>query len=265
MRHWPHASQAIQGEIVVTFEGTTEYGNPFMARQSYLPPEIHWGHQFAKIVLSNALDSYYSVDLGRCVCVCSCCCVCIALCPQHIAMQCSKPLTPTTSCTKQLSRCGATKRAAHAASQSTITTCSRATGRFCCRLCCCCCCLLLLFSSLLLLCWIPHTYTCMLGMPAHDCHGARSCALLTLVFPSCICMHVDTITVCTCTYFDRPMAQISTVPYPLLGENTFVVSDTACVCTVDGVLTLMWRVGDTYANQMVEAHARAYLLRCVDC
>lgn len=58
-------------------------------------------------------------------------------------------------------------------------------------------------------------------------------------------------------------AQLSTVPYPLLGENTFVVSDTACVCSVDGVLTLMWRVGDTYANQMVEAHARAYVLRCV--
>lgn len=52
---------------MVTFEGTTEYGNPFMARQSYLPPEIHWGHQFAKIVVSSPQDSHYSVDLGRCV------------------------------------------------------------------------------------------------------------------------------------------------------------------------------------------------------
>lgn len=67
------------------------------------------------------------------------------------------------------------------------------------------------------------------------------------------------------THRSHASRQISTVPYPLLGENTFVVSDTACVCTVDGVLTLMWRVGDTYANQMVEAHARAYVLRCVDC
>lgn len=57
--------------------------------------------------------------------------------------------------------------------------------------------------------------------------------------------------------------QISTVPYPLLGENTLVVSGVACVCMVDGALTIMWRVGDTYANQMVEVHARAYVLRYV--
>ncbi len=60
----PHP-QALQAEIVVTFEGTTEYGNPFMARQSYLPSEIHWGHQFAKIVHSTPNDSFYTVDIGR--------------------------------------------------------------------------------------------------------------------------------------------------------------------------------------------------------
>ena len=27
-----------------------EMGNPFMARQSYLPTEIKWGHQFVPII-----------------------------------------------------------------------------------------------------------------------------------------------------------------------------------------------------------------------
>lgn len=27
-----------------------EMGNPFMARQSYLPTEIHWGHKFSSII-----------------------------------------------------------------------------------------------------------------------------------------------------------------------------------------------------------------------
>lgn len=50
--HWERAFAlklvAVQAnaEIIVTFEGTTEFGNPFMARQSYLPTEIHWGHKF---------------------------------------------------------------------------------------------------------------------------------------------------------------------------------------------------------------------------
>ena len=26
----------------MTFEATTEFGNPFLSRQSYLPNEIHW-------------------------------------------------------------------------------------------------------------------------------------------------------------------------------------------------------------------------------
>eukprot|EP00884_Botryococcus_braunii_P021107 jgi/Botrbrau1/7680/Bobra.0159s0122.1 len=39
-----------RAEIVVTFEGTTEFGNPFMARQSYTALEIHWGSKFKQCV-----------------------------------------------------------------------------------------------------------------------------------------------------------------------------------------------------------------------
>lgn len=37
-------------EIVVTFHGTTEFGNPFAARRSYLPHDILWGHQFKRMI-----------------------------------------------------------------------------------------------------------------------------------------------------------------------------------------------------------------------
>lgn len=43
-------SLQVNAEIVVTFEGTTEFGNPFMARQSYLMDEVMWGHQFSQII-----------------------------------------------------------------------------------------------------------------------------------------------------------------------------------------------------------------------
>ena len=43
---WKLVLWQVNAEIIVTFEGTTEFGNPFMARQSYLPTEIHWGHKF---------------------------------------------------------------------------------------------------------------------------------------------------------------------------------------------------------------------------
>lgn len=46
----PPLLQALSAEIVVTFEGTTEFGNPFMARRSYLPGDLHWGYQFAPII-----------------------------------------------------------------------------------------------------------------------------------------------------------------------------------------------------------------------
>lgn len=48
--HTLDSLQALGAEIVVTFEGTTEMGNPFMARRSYIPSEIYWGHQFKNII-----------------------------------------------------------------------------------------------------------------------------------------------------------------------------------------------------------------------
>jgi len=53
-----------------------------------------------------------------------------------------------------------------------------------------------------------------------------------------------------------------TVPYPLLGDNTLVLSDGATLArTRDGGTALMFRVGDTYPNQHVEACVKAYLYR----
>ena len=34
----------------MTFHGTTEFGNPFAARRSYLPHDILWGHQFKRMI-----------------------------------------------------------------------------------------------------------------------------------------------------------------------------------------------------------------------
>ena len=53
-----------------------------------------------------------------------------------------------------------------------------------------------------------------------------------------------------------------TVPYPLLGENTLVLSDVLCVApNEDGFLCLYCRVGDTYPNQMLEISAKMFLYR----
>jgi hypothetical protein len=55
---------------------------------------------------------------------------------------------------------------------------------------------------------------------------------------------------------------LRTVPYPLLGENTLVISD-SCVLAPDdnGHLALLFRVGDTYPNQHLEVVVRAYVYR----
>jgi len=59
----------VNAEIVVTFEGTTEFGNPFMARQSYLMDEIMWGHQFNQIIYHpEPEDTRYRIDFSRYVC-----------------------------------------------------------------------------------------------------------------------------------------------------------------------------------------------------
>lgn len=56
----------VNAEIIVTFEGTTEMGNPFMARQSYLPTEIHWGHTFVPIIdLPPPGQRHYIVDISK--------------------------------------------------------------------------------------------------------------------------------------------------------------------------------------------------------
>ena len=56
----------VNAELIVTFEGTTEFGNPFMARQSYLPTEIHWGHKFVPILHKPPPGgTRYNVDISK--------------------------------------------------------------------------------------------------------------------------------------------------------------------------------------------------------
>lgn len=50
--HTHESLEALNAEIIVTFEGTTEFGNPFMTRQSYLAEQV-----------------------GVWVCICACVCV----------------------------------------------------------------------------------------------------------------------------------------------------------------------------------------------
>jgi hypothetical protein len=80
--------QALNAEIVFTFEGTNEGGDQFMARQSYLPGtgrcvakhlwsymvlmypwrtgEIHWGFVFVPIILKARPGSTrHVIDLSR--------------------------------------------------------------------------------------------------------------------------------------------------------------------------------------------------------
>ncbi len=43
-----------------------QFGNPFMARRSYLPTEVHWGHRFAEIIMKPAgEESKYIIDLNK--------------------------------------------------------------------------------------------------------------------------------------------------------------------------------------------------------
>ncbi|KAL4858599.1 G protein-activated inward rectifier potassium channel 4 [Chlorella vulgaris] len=59
---------AMNAEVVVTFEATTEMGNPFFARQSYLAQEINWSCHFAEIIRppqAGMEKPRYSVDLNH--------------------------------------------------------------------------------------------------------------------------------------------------------------------------------------------------------
>ncbi|KAL3145430.1 hypothetical protein ABBQ38_001675 [Trebouxia sp. C0009 RCD-2024] len=63
-----HTHQSLieaNAEIIITFEGTTESGNDFMARQSYLPNELKWGHCFSNIIsLPTPGSSQYTIDFS---------------------------------------------------------------------------------------------------------------------------------------------------------------------------------------------------------
>ncbi|KAJ9515642.1 hypothetical protein QJQ45_021749 [Haematococcus lacustris] len=60
------ALEALGAEIVIVFRGTTELGDNFHVRQSYLPQEIHWGHVFAPILAYAPQGStQHTVDVAR--------------------------------------------------------------------------------------------------------------------------------------------------------------------------------------------------------
>ncbi len=47
---------------------TLQFGNPFMARRSYLPHELHWGEQFLPIIMrpeGSESNKHYGVDLTQ--------------------------------------------------------------------------------------------------------------------------------------------------------------------------------------------------------
>ena len=59
------AGSQVNAEIIITFEGTTESGNDFMARQSYLPNELKWGHCFSNMFSHPAPGtSQYIIDFS---------------------------------------------------------------------------------------------------------------------------------------------------------------------------------------------------------
>ena len=147
--HTHDSLAGLMAEIVITFEGTTEFGNPFMARRSDLPHEIHWGEQFCPIIMKpdpGARDKRYGVDLTHF---------------HQLRRQNDVPAAPRAE-----------------ASQLVVTR------------------------------------------------------------------------------------ALKTVPYPLLGENTLVLSDSLCLSDAgDGRLELAVRVGDTYPNQMTEITVHMFLYR----
>lgn len=69
----PMPLQAVGAELVVEFEGSTELGDTFMVRQSYLANELHWGYCFASIITrAPPGETQHLVDLSRWVMAPSC-------------------------------------------------------------------------------------------------------------------------------------------------------------------------------------------------
>ena len=65
--HTSESLEAVGAEIVVTFEGTSELGDSFMSRQSYLPSEVHWGCTFVNIIQQAGQGhTQHSINLSRC-------------------------------------------------------------------------------------------------------------------------------------------------------------------------------------------------------
>ncbi|KAL4443440.1 hypothetical protein ABPG75_011177 [Micractinium tetrahymenae] len=157
--HTHDSLSAMHAEIVVTFEATTEAGNPFFARQSYLAQEINWGCKFEEIIMPPRAEEEaprYRIDLDRFHDV---------RCPEL-----------------ELSEEEEAEDLRSKASQLVVNRAKR------------------------------------------------------------------------------------TVPYPLLGENTLVISDVLCVRPVEGErgssrMQLVCRVADTYPSQMLEVTARIFLYR----
>jgi hypothetical protein len=57
---------ARNAEIVITFEGTSDFGDSFLVRRSYLAQEIHWGCHFVPIVqYAGKGQLRHTVDLSR--------------------------------------------------------------------------------------------------------------------------------------------------------------------------------------------------------
>ncbi|WIA36749.1 hypothetical protein OEZ86_008018 [Tetradesmus obliquus] len=64
--HTSESLEAVGAEIVVTFEGTSELGDSFMSRQSYLPSEVHWGCTFVNIIQQAGQGhTQHSINLSR--------------------------------------------------------------------------------------------------------------------------------------------------------------------------------------------------------
>lgn len=148
--HTHSSLERLNAEIVVTFEGTTEMGNPFMARRSFTPDNIFWGHKFSNVLdVPTSGTTFYEVNLD-----------------------------------------------------------------------------------------LFHEVELQKGMP--NLHPVELSNLVV----------------------NRAKR---TVPYPLLGENTLVLSDVLCVApNEEGNLCLYCRVADTYPNQMLEITAKMFLYRWKD-